>query len=169
MKKVLVITYDKCDDSELMYPLYRLTEADCETVVCSLEKRVIHAKIFVTAEATLLPDEVIPEEYDGLYLPGGTAPEKLRQNRYVLDIAKYFVESGKPVCAVCHGPQILMSAGLVKNRHCTCYAGIRDDLINAGGLYENNAVVVDGNLVTSRHPADMPFMMREFVRLLEER
>lgn len=108
MKKVLVITYDKCDDSELMYPLYRLREADIEPVVCSLEKRVIHAKVFVTAEAVLLPEEVNTDDYVGLYLPGGAAPEKLRQNRDVLRVVREFSAAAKPICAVCHGPQVLI-------------------------------------------------------------
>ncbi|MDD7676651.1 MAG: type 1 glutamine amidotransferase [Eubacteriales bacterium] len=166
MKKVLVITYDKCDDSELMYPLYRLREADIEPVVCSLEKRVIHAKVFVTAEAVLLPEEVNTDDYVGLYLPGGAAPEKLRQNRDVLRVVREFSAAAKPICAVCHGPQVLISAGLTRGHKCTCYAGIRDDLINSGAEYIDAPVVIDGTLVTSRHPADMPYMMREFIRLL---
>lgn len=167
MKKVLIITYDKCDDSELIYPLYRLREADCEPVVCSLERREIHAKVFATVEAALLAGEVCVDDYAGLYLPGGSAPEKLRQNCDVLRVVREFSNVAKPICAVCHGPQILISAGLTRGRRCTCYAGIRDDLINSGADYCDEAVVVDGNLITSRHPADMPYMMREFVRLLD--
>ncbi len=168
MRKVLVITYDKCDDSELMYPLYRLREAELEPVVCSLERRVIHAKVFFTAEAVIEPGEVDVTEYDGLYLPGGSAPEKLRQSCEVLRVVREFFELGKPICAVCHGPQVLISAGLTRGRRCTCYAGIRDDLINSGAVYSDEPVVVDGALVTSRHPNDMPYMMREFIRLLND-
>ncbi|MCQ2427733.1 MAG: type 1 glutamine amidotransferase [Clostridia bacterium] len=163
MKKVLVITYDKVDDSELMYPLYRLEEAGFEYDVCSLEKKTIHAKIFVTAEATLLPEETDTSVYDALYLPGGSAPEKLRQNARIKEIAREFVRDGKPVCAICHGPLILISAGLVKGRKATCYAGVRDDLINAGAIYSDEAVVTDGCLITSRHPKDLPAMMKAFV------
>jgi len=169
MKKVLVITYDKVDDSELMYPLYRLEEAGFETDVCSLEKKTIHAKVFVTAEATLLPEEVDSSLYDALYLPGGSAPEKLRQNERVKELAREFVRDGKPVCAICHGPLILISAGLVRGKKATCYAGVRDDLINAGALYSDASVVTDGCMITSRHPKDMPAMMKEFVARIEAR
>ena len=164
---ILLITYDKCDDSEVLYPYLRMLEEGCEVDVASLEKRTIHAKYWYTIDATLLPEEIDADKYDGLILPGGTAPEKLRQNEYILNAVKTIMNAGKPVCSICHGQQILISTGLLKNRTATCYPGIRDDLINAGANYKNEPVVVDGNLVTSRRPEDLPYFMREFVKLLK--
>lgn len=167
-KKILLITYDNCDDSELLYPLFRMREAGYTVDIASMEKRVIKAKYHFTAEATLLLEEADPSEYAGLILPGGTAPEKIRQNAAALEITRYFDKNGLPIAAICHGPLILISAGVLRGRKCTCYPGIRDDLINAGGLYENAEAVIDGNLVTSRRPENLPAFMRGFIALLDK-
>lgn len=164
--KILLITYDNCDDSEVLYPYFRMLEEGCEVEVASLEKRVINAKYHYKLEATLLPEEIDPSRYDGLIIPGGTAPEKLRQNGYILDAVRYFMDNRLPVAGICHGQQILISTGRLKGRTATCYPGIRDDLINCGANYVNEPVAVDGNLVTSRRPEDLPYFMREFCKLL---
>lgn len=167
--KILLITYDNCDDSEVLYPYFRMLEEGCEVDVASLEKRVINAKYHYRIEATLLPEEISPELYDGLIIPGGTAPEKLRQNKYIIDAVSYFMDHDLPVAGICHGQQILISTGRLKGRTATCYPGIRDDLINCGANYVNERVVVDGKLVTSRRPEDLPYFMREFCRILKEK
>ena len=167
--KILLITYDNCDDSEVLYPYFRMLEEGCEVDVASLEKRVINAKYHYRIEATLLPEEIKPELYDGLIIPGGTAPEKLRQNKYIIDAVSYFMDHDLPVAGICHGQQILISTGRLKGRTATCYPGIRDDLINCGANYVNERVVVDGKLVTSRRPEDLPYFMREFCRILKEK
>ena len=169
MKKILIITFDNCDDSEVQYPLYRLWEEEWQVDVASMEKRPIKAKYHFTVEATLTLDEVKVENYDALFLPGGTAPEKIRLQPLALEIVKDFNKAGKPIGAICHGQLILISAGLVKGKKCTCYIGVRDDLINAGGDYVNERVVVDCNLVTSRHPNDLPFCMHEFIKMIKNR
>ena len=168
MKKVLMITYDNCDDTEAYYPLYRMLEEGYTVTVASLEKRTICGKHWFRVNADLLPEEIDPRDYDALMLPGGTAPEKLRQNEAILRSVRAFFEAGKPVAAICHGPLILISAGVLKNRRCTCYPGIRDDLINAGARYENASVVTDGNLVTSRRPEDLPDFMRAFIQTVNQ-
>ena len=166
MKKVLMITYDNCDDSEVMYPFFRVIEGGFGVDVASLERRVICAKYHFRIEATLLPGEIRPADYAGLILPGGTAPEKLRQNAQIVDAVRFFLDNDLPVASICHGAQLLISAGRLKNRRATCYPGIRDDLINAGALYVDEPVVVDRSLVTSRRPEDLPFFMREFMKLM---
>ncbi|MCQ2354573.1 MAG: type 1 glutamine amidotransferase [Clostridia bacterium] len=167
-KKILMITYDGCDDAEVLYPIYRLREAGFETVIASLEARTLTAKYHYTFDATLTPEEIVPEEYDGLLLPGGSAPEKLRVNPLIIKAVRAFFTADKPVGAICHGPQILISSGDIKNRRCTCYPGIRDDVILAGGCYESVSAAADRNLVTSRKPDDLPDFMHEFCRLLDE-
>ena len=98
--------------------------------------------------------------------PRRTAPEKLRQNADILNAVRYFMDNDLPVASICHGQQILISSGRISGRRATCYPGIRDDLVNAGALYENAPVVVDRKLVTSRRPEDLPYFMREFIKLL---
>ena len=166
MKKILLITADKCDDSEILYPYYRVIEAGFDPTIASFEKSAINAKYHFSVEADITVDEIDASEYDGLILPGGLAPEKLRQNSAVIDAVRKFDAEKKPIAAICHGQQILISAGVLKGKRATCYPGIRDDLINAGALYENEVVVVCENLVTSRRPEDLPFFMREFLKLI---
>ena len=166
MKKILIITADKCDDSEILYPYYRVIEAGFDPTIASFEKSAINAKYHFSVEADITVDEIDASEYDGLILPGGLAPEKLRQNSAVIDAVRKFDAEKKPIAAICHGQQILISAGVLKGKRATCYPGIRDDLINAGALYENEVVVVCENLVTSRRPEDLPFFMREFLKLI---
>lgn len=169
MKKILIITADKCDDFELFYPYYRMKEEDCRVDVVSFNKGIIKAKHFFEFEADEAVSAVNEKDYDALILPGGTAPEKLRLNEHVIALTKAFYEAKKPIAAICHGPQILISANAVKGEKMTCYPGIKDDLINGGALYSDEAVVVSENkIVTSRRPEDLPYFMREFIKLVCE-
>jgi protease I len=163
--KILIITGDKCDDSELQYPYYRLLEEGFEVDIASQEKKLISAKHYYTVNADMSINDVCAYEYDGLLIPGGTAPEKLRQIPEVIKIVRHFVEADKPIAAICHGQQILISAKALSGKTATCYPGITDDLKNAGANYVDRQVVVDGNLVTSRRPEDLPYFMREFIKL----
>ena len=100
-------------------------------------------------------------------IPGGRALEYLRLNEKVLEITRHFFEKSKPAATICHSPQVLISAGVVKGRRITSWYGINDDLIIAGAEWLDKEVVVDDNLVTARHPGDIPAWMREFVKLLK--
>ena len=111
-------------------------------------------------------DEVNPDDYAILVLPGGKAPEMLRKEPKAQEIARSFFARSKPVAAICHGPQILISADLLKGRRATCYTSVADELKKAGALYEDLEVVVDANLVTSRKPSDLPAFMRETMKQL---
>ena len=101
-------------------------------------------------------DAVDPEEYGLLVLPGGKAPEKVRKELKATEIAQSFLKHHKPVAAICHGPQTLISAGLLKGKRATCYRSVAEELKGAGALYEDRDVVVDGNLVTSGNPPTFP-------------
>ena len=166
MKKILFISGDNCDDSEIQYPLFRLLEEGYTVSIAAKEKKPISAKHYLKVDVDLTIDEICASDYDALLLPGGMAPEKLRQIPKVLEIVNVFFNENKPIASICHGQQILISAKILKGKKATCYPGIRDDLINAGANYVNEQVVVDGNLVTSRRPEDLPYFMREFVKLL---
>ncbi len=167
MKTILIITADMCDDSELIYPYYRMLEEGYCVDIASFEKTLVKAKYHFSVEANISVREVKSDLYDGLLLPGGMAPEKLRQNSDVIRIVKEFSGMNKPIGAICHGQQVLISANILKNKNATCYPGIKDDLINAGALYEDSEVVVNDRLVTSRRPGDLPAFIREFLKLLK--
>ncbi len=165
--KILFISNDGYDDSELLYPYYRLVEENYDIDIASVEKRVIEGKHFFKIGADKTLSEVDVADYDALLLPGGKAPEKLRLVPEVLDITKQFAKADKPIAAICHGQQILISADVLRGKTATCYPGIRDDLKNAGANYKDERVVVDGNLVTSRRPEDLPYFMKKFIELLK--
>jgi protease I len=164
--KALIISADNFEDSELLVPYYRLKEAGVEVTMASLSRGVIRGKhgYEMTVDKTL--DEVKAEDYAILVLPGGAAPAVVRKEPKALEIAGSFFSLKKPVAAICHGPQILISADLLQGRRATCYKSVADELKGAGALYEDREVVVDGNLVTSRQPADLPAFMRETMKLL---
>jgi protease I len=164
--KALIISADNFEDSELLVPYYRLQEAGIDVTVASLSRGAIKGKhgYEVAVDKTL--DEVNPDDYAILVLPGGKAPAVVRKEPKALEIARSFFARSKPVAAICHGPQILISAVLLRGRRATCYTSVADELKEAGALYENREVVVDANLVKSRQPADLPAFMRETMKQL---
>jgi protease I len=164
--KALIISADNFEDSELLVPYYRLKEADIEVTVASPSGGSITGKhgYAVTVDKTL--EEINPDDYSILVLPGGKAPEAVRKDPKAQEIARSFFARSKPVAAICHGPQTLISAGLLQGRRATCYSSVADELKEAGALYEDREVVVDANLVTSRQPGDLPAFMRETMKQL---
>ncbi len=166
--KALIISADNFEDTELLVPFYRLIEEGIKVDVASIKKDKIKGKHGYIVEVTKLVDDINPDEYEILILPGGKAPSILRENKKVIEITKYFMYKNKPVAAICHGPQILISAGEIKGKHATCYKTVKQEIIEAGAIYEDKEVVVDGNLITSRQPSDLPYFIREIVKKLKE-
>ncbi len=169
MPRALIITGDGFEDIELLYPYYRLVEAGFEVVIAAPRKGKVAGKHGYEVEVHASLDEVDPASFDALVLPGGRGPERARVHPRAGEIVAHFMDEGKPVAAICHGPQLLITARRVSGRRLTSYWGIKDDLVVAGAEWVDEPVVVDGNLVTSRYPPDIPFWMREFFRLLERR
>jgi len=167
--KVLMISADNFEDSELLFPYYRLKEEGIHVDIASMKRGEMRGKrgYKVTADKSL--EEINPDDYDMLVLPGGKAPEAVRREVKALRIARDFFDNDKPVAAICHGPQVLVSAGLMKGRRATCYKTVADEVKGAGALYEDSEVVTDGNLVTSRQPSDLPAFMREIVKMIKGR
>jgi len=165
--RVLIVSADGFEDSELLEPYKHLKERGVEVEVASLSKGKIVGKHGTEVEVNKSLEEVDPEEYGLLLLPGGKAPAVLRHNEKAREIARHFFECNKPVAAICHGPQILISAGLMKGRRATAYRSVIPELKSAGAIVEDKEVVVDGNLVTSRQPSDIPAFLREIVRLIQ--
>lgn len=167
--KALIISADHFEDSELLLSYYRLLEAGIEVDIASISRGKINGKHGYQVEASKALKDVNPDEYALLVLPGGKAPAALRKQAAALRIAQAFFAGNKPVAAICHGPQILISAGLLRGRRATCYHSVAEEMREAGALYEDSAVVVDGKLVTSRQPSDLPAFMRETLKLLHQR
>ncbi len=183
MVKVLIVAGDAVEALEIFYPYYRLKEEGFEVHVAAPSKKelntVVHdfeegwetyteKKGYIFGWVDLTFAEVKPEDYDGLYIPGGRAPEYIRTYPELEKIVKHFFEANKPVAAICHGPQILAAYGLLKEKRATCYLAVKPDLISCGAEYKDEEVVVDGNLVTSRAWPDLPALMREFIKLLKK-
>ncbi|HOP39449.1 MAG TPA: type 1 glutamine amidotransferase domain-containing protein [Geobacteraceae bacterium] len=164
--KVLILSADNFEDLELLVPYYRFLEEGFQVEIASMKKGAIIGKhgYEVAADKTL--EEVDPDDYDLLLLPGGKAPKTLRNQRTAQEIARHFFAADKPVAAICHGPQILISAGLLNGRKATCYRTVAAELAEAGAQYLNREVVMDGNLVTSRQQADIPAFLRDIMKML---
>lgn len=165
--KVLILVENDFEDLELFYPLYRLREEGygVDVASSSLDVRVGKRSYQVLPDLTY--EDVRAEEYAALVVPGGKSPERVRINEKAVEIVRRFLELEKPVAAICHGPQLLISAGAVKGRRMTSWIGIRDDLIAAGANYVDAEVVVDGNIITSRMPDDLPAFCRELIKMLK--
>jgi protease I len=164
--KALIISADNFEDSELLVPYYRLKEEGIEVVVASMSRGAITGKHGYKVPVDMALNEVNSDDYAILVLPGGAAPAVVRKVPTALDITRDFFAKNKPVVAICHGPQVLISAGLMQGRRATCYMSMADELKDAGAFYEDQDVVVDTNLVTSRQPGDLPVFMREMMKQL---
>jgi protease I len=138
-----------------------------EVHIASFRKGKIRGKhgYEVTADKSL--NEINSEDYDILILAGGRAPDKIRKESDALRISREFFQQEKPVAAICHGAQTLISAGLLKGRRATCYSSVAGELKEAGASYEDREVVVDRNLVTSRLPSDLPSFLREIMKKIK--
>lgn len=167
MGKVLILVDRGFEDSELMYPYYRFQEAGYHVdVVGSKAKETYYGEHGLTIQSDLSPEEVNIDDYVAVIIPGGRAPDRMRTKKGLVKLVKEAFQKGKVIAAVCHGPQVLIEAGVIEGKRATCYVSVATDLKNAGGIYENKSVVVDGNLVTSRFPADLPNFCRETLKLL---
>jgi len=164
--RTLILSADGFEDSELRIPFVRLAEEGIAVEVASTRRGRIRGKHGYEIDVDKLLREVNTDAYDLLVLPGGKAPAVLRKDGDAIRIARAFMDANKPVAAICHGPQILVSAGRMRGRRATCFRGIAAELREAGALYEDREVVVDGNLVTARQPADLTSFMRETIRVL---
>ncbi len=165
-KTVLVFAAPQFEDLELLYPKIRLEEEGAKVVVAGLGEKTYSGKKGHSVTADVNVDDVYAEAYDGLVIPGGWAPDVMRRSEKLLAITREIAAAGKPVAFICHAAWVLASAGLLKDRRVTCVRAIRDDVVNAGARYVDEAVVVDGNLISSRTPADLPDFCRALVGAL---
>jgi deglycase len=170
--RILIIATDGFEESELFEPRQRLLDQGATVKLASLETKDIQGEKQDQPGKSIAPDMTIEDvdskDFDALLLPGGTRnPDKLRMNEQVVYTVKKFVDAGKPVGAICHGPWLLVEADVVRGRTATSWPSIRTDLRNAGANVVDREVVVDGNIVTSRKPDDIPAFTDAFVKLVE--
>ena len=169
--RAVILTADKFEDMELMVPYFRLLDAGVQVDIAAPSMDEIGGENGYFVQPDLRIDDVDPDRYDLLIVPGGFpdgAPATVRAIPGAQAIARSFFEKNKPVASLCHGPWLLVSAGVVAGRHLTSYwhDGVPEEIKAAGGLWEDSPVVRDGNLVTSRWPADLPAFTSEMMRLV---
>lgn len=154
--KVVMVLANNFEDSEAIDPKNHLESLGAEVVTVGETVGQVQGKKGAVLPVDKTFSDVSPDEFDMLVIPGGGAPENLRIVDAAVDFTRRFVESGKPVGSICHGPQLLISAKVLNGRTVTSVNKIRDDITNAGGTYVDKELVVDGNLITSRVPGDLP-------------
>ena len=170
--KVLIIATDGFEQSELFKPREALLDAGAQVILASNKSGPIQGMQHDEKGGTITPDaalaDVGADGYDALVIPGGVAnPDALRMEEDALRIVRDFFASGKPVAAICHGPWLLAEADVIKGRRLTSWPSIRTDLANAGGDVVDQEVVVDGNLITSRKPDDIPAFNAALIKAIE--
>ncbi len=168
-KRIAILAENNYQELELWYPLLRLREEGAEVKVIGTGSADTYTSKHgypVRVDASVR--EVSADDFDGVVIPGGYAPDLLRRYPAVLDLVRTLFEQGKVVAAICHAGWVLASAGILKGRRVTSFFAIRDDLINAGAEWVDAEVVRDGNLITSRTPADLPAFCRTIISALEE-
>jgi len=166
-RRVLIFAANYYEELELWYPKIRLEEEGATTVVAGVGEKVYHGKrgsYPVTVDAQV--DGLAAGTFHGLVIPGGYAPDILRRSPKVLSLTREIYQAGKPVGFICHAGWVPISAGIVRGRRGTSVGAIRDDLVNAGMIWEDAPVVVDGNLISSRTPADLGPFMQAFIAAL---
>ncbi|HEU5220148.1 MAG TPA: type 1 glutamine amidotransferase domain-containing protein [Gemmatimonadales bacterium] len=165
-KRILLFAAALYEDLELWYPKIRLEEEGAACTVAGLGEKTYLGKHGYPVTPDITMDEVDADGYDALVIPGGFAPDKLRRYPKVLAITRTIFGAGKPVAFICHAGWVPISAGIVRGRRGTSVDAIKDDLVNAGMLWENQPVVVDGNMITSRTPADLPHFCKAIIATL---
>lgn len=166
-KKVIILLDDDFEDTEALYPYYRMQEAGYGVTVAGSPSGEYKSKHGYPLKADRSARAVRIRSFDALIIPGGHAPDRMRTKAGMVKLVRDAVSEGLVVAAICHGAQMLVEADVLKGRRATCYKSVKTDVVNAGGRYEDGSVVVDGNLVTSRHPADLPDFCRAIIELVE--
>lgn len=169
MKKhrVVIITGPGFEDVEVIYPYYRLMEEGFVVDIATSTDEEVFGKHGIPISPTILLKNLKEKNYFAAVIPGGhEAPDRVRQKTEVLEFLKAMNVRKKIISSTCHGPWVLISAGLLKGKKATCYVGMKDDLINSGAVYKNLPVVVDGNIITSDHPRNLGPWMRETIKSL---
>ncbi len=166
--RTAVLVADLYEDTELLYPYYRLQEAGHDVeVIGARADTVYEGKKGTSMKSTMAASDADPETFDAVVIPGGYSPDHMRRSAPMVDFVREMGESGKPVAAICHAPWMLASAGLLEGRKATSFHSIKDDVVHAGAEWVDDDAVRDGNIITSRHPGDLPAFMRTLLAALD--
>ncbi|QPC46525.1 type 1 glutamine amidotransferase domain-containing protein [Mangrovibacillus cuniculi] len=168
-KKILQIVSDDFEDLELWYPVLRLREEGASVIIAGEEgQKTYIGKYGVPIQSDVSFSKVTIEEFDALLVPGGWSPDKLRRYDEVLNFVKHMDKKQKPIGQICHAGWVLISADVLRGKKVTSTPGIKHDMMNAGAEWVDEPVVVDGHIISSRRPPDLPDYMREFIQVLEK-
>ncbi len=168
-RTVLLLVDEGHEDQEFWYPFYRLKEEGAEVVVGAHELKEYRSKHGYPVKPDKKVADLRPQDFDAIVIPGGeVGPDRMRRHKEILDFVRAMDQAGKPVAAICHAGWVPVSAGIVKGRTMTSFWSIRDDCANAGAKWVDKEVVVDGNLITSRFPDDLPAFGRAIVWALSK-
>lgn len=163
-KKVITVVDEEYNDLELWYPIFRLQEEGVTVHIVGPEAgKTYKGQAGLPAKTDFAYADIDAEDYDGILIPGGWAPDRIRRYEEVLEVIRKMDKAEKPIGAICHAGWVLVSADVVKNRTVTSTPAIKDDMINAGANWVNEETVVDGPIVSSRRPADMPKYVKTFI------
>ena len=167
--RVAVLVEKFYEDLELWYPVLRLREAGCDVkIVGPMAGETYTSKHGYPAKAEAAASEVKAGDIDAIIIPGGYSPDHMRRFKPMVDLVTQAAKEGKILAAICHGPWMLCSARCLKGRKVTSFSSIRDDVENAGGVWQDSACVRDGNLITSRTPDDLPAFLENILAALSE-
>jgi protease I len=166
-KTILFFAGPLYEDLELWYPKIRLEEEGARTVVAGTGEKTYQGKRGYPITVDTSVDVIQAADFDGLVIPGGYAPDIMRRSGKLLQLTREIYQAGKPVAFICHAGWVPISAGIVRGKRGTSVGAIKDDLVNAGMLWEDSPVVVDGNLISSRTPADLPVFCKAIIAALE--
>ena len=168
-KKIAILVEDSYEDLELWYPYYRLLEEGADVKLIGPAAKAYQSKHGYPAEADLSAEEAKAGDFQGIIVPGGYAPDKLRRYPKILDLVREVFEKGGIVASICHGPWVLISANIMKGKKTTGVISLKDDLVNAGAIYLDKEVVIDNNLITSRTPKDLPAFLPAIIAALQNK
>lgn len=166
MKKVIALVSEDFEDLELWYPVLRLREEGCQVDFAAEKPGKYHGKYGVPCEVSLTFGEIDPKDYDGILVPGGWAPDKLRRFPEVLEMVRSMNADDKAIGIICHAGWVLASAEILEGRRVTSTPGIKDDMRHAGATWVDEASVIDGNIVSGRRPPDLPMYAKDFISVL---
>jgi protease I len=166
-KRIAVLVEQKYEELEVWYPVYRFREAGCTVTLVGPEAgKVYPSKLGYPAKSDAAAGDVSASDFDAVIIPGGFSPDYIRRSEAMVTLVKDAAAAGKPVAAICHGPWVLCSTPALRGRRATGFKSIKDDMVNAGATFVDEAAVVDGNIVTSRTPDDLPAFVVAVMGLL---
>ena len=172
-KKVAILTESGFEEVELTSPKKALEDAGARVEIVSPQKEKVkawaHDHWSIELPVDVNVEKADPNDYDALMIPGGVLnPDKMRMNDKCVEFAQHFLQEGKPVAAICHGPQLLIETGMLEGRNMTSYPSVKTDMINAGAIWADREVIVDNGLVTSRSPKDLEAFNKKMIEEIKE-